>query len=172
MAKKVTLLQLRLLAVFSAIPIILLGKIILLTDKANVLIAHGPIQAGHENVDCSGCHVPSVGSYRQQIQANIMYVFGHRATPVDFGYASVTSMQCLDCHERINERHPIYRFREPRFIKAKEIVEASSCLGCHSEHVDQRASIKPDFCQACHVDLVVKNDPIDVPHKTLVADKS
>ncbi len=172
MAKKVTFPKLRLLALIAAIPIAFLGGVVLLTDAAKPLIAHGPIQAGHQDVECSGCHVLSVGSYRQQIQANILYAFGQREAPVDFGYASVTSAQCLVCHERKNERHPIYRFREPRFIKALETIEASSCLGCHSEHSDQRAFVRQDFCQACHADLIVKNDPIDVPHKILLVEKS
>ncbi|KAB7613789.1 hypothetical protein F9L33_10490 [Amylibacter sp. SFDW26] len=172
MAKKVSLQRLRLFALIAAIPVVLLGGAVLLTDTGKPLVAHGPIQAGHENTDCSGCHAPSAGSYRQQIQANILYALGQRETPADFGYAPVTSAQCLACHERKNERHPIYRFREPRFVKALETVEASSCLGCHSEHADQRVFVEPEFCQACHADLNVKNDPIDVPHKTLLADKS
>ncbi len=172
MAQKVTLPKLRMIAIITAIPITLLGVIVLFTDQADHLVAHGPIQAGHENVDCVGCHIPSAGSYRQQIQANILYAIGQRETPVDFGYAPVASAQCLDCHERKYERHPIYRFREPRFAKALETVNATSCLGCHSEHNDQRAFVEIDYCKACHADLIVKNDPIDVPHKTLLAQDS
>ena len=29
--------------------------------------------------------------------------------------------------------------------------------------------MEPNFCVACHQDLTVKNDPIDVPHVTLIA---
>jgi len=172
LAQKVTLSKLRLFAVLFALPVVCFGVVVLFTNTAQTIVAHGPIQEGHSDVDCSGCHVPSAGSYRQQIQANLLYAIGQRESPVDFGHAPVTSAQCLDCHERKNERHPIYRFREPRFIEALKMVEATSCLGCHSEHSDQRAFVEPVVCQACHEDLVVKNDPIDVPHKVLLADKA
>jgi len=98
----------------------------------------------------------------------VRYVLGLRETPVDFGYAAVQSGQCLTCHARPNERHPIYRFREPRFADAVQKVEARSCLGCHSEHRPEILTAKSTLCQACHEDLVVKNDPVDVLHVTLV----
>ncbi len=172
MPQKFTLPKLRLFAFIIAVPIAVLGLLILLSDMPKTLIAHGPIQAGHEDVDCSGCHVQSAGTYRQQIQANVLYILGQRKQPVDFGYGPVTSVQCLDCHERKNERHPIYRFREPRFLKALETVNATTCLGCHSEHSDERVFAEHDNCQACHSKLIVKNDTIDVPHKTLIAQNS
>lgn len=94
-----------------------------------------------------------------------------RDTGVDFGYGAVTSKACFQCHERPNERHPIFRFHEPRFEKAVAQVEATSCLGCHGEHTTHRTTADLTFCQACHEDLVLKTDPLDVDHATLIADR-
>ncbi|MEM1237081.1 MAG: cytochrome c3 family protein [Pseudomonadota bacterium] len=162
--------ELRWLALITLLPMAVLGAVVLTVPEAKVVISAGPIQHGHADVDCAGCHVSSAGSLRQQAQANVKYALGLRNHPVDFGYAKVTSDTCLDCHERPNERHPIYRFNEPRFLEARETVEATTCLGCHSEHAAERSFIEPTFCVACHEDLELKNDPVDVPHVTLIAD--
>lgn len=131
-------------------------------------VAHGPIQVDHANLGCSDCHIAPDATWRQQIQANLRYVVGARSEAVDFGYHPVTSDTCLGCHERPNERHPIYRFREARFQDAQEIVDATSCLGCHTEHTNERAFAQVDFCVACHSDLELKTDPLDVSHVQLI----
>lgn len=138
------------------------------TPSMQRTLAHGPIQAGHAELGCSDCHVDPDSSWRQQIQANLRYVVGARTEPVDFGYHPVTSVTCLTCHERPNERHPIYRFREARFQDAQEIVDATTCLGCHTEHTNERSFAQLDTCMACHSDLELKSDPLDVPHITLI----
>lgn len=132
-------------------------------------LAHGPIQIGHDTLECNDCHKKPDASWRQQIQANVHYVVGARSEPVDFGYHPVESSTCLDCHDRPNERHPVYRFREPRFQEALEQVDASSCLGCHSEHANERSFADIEFCSACHEDLKLQSDPVDVAHETLIA---
>jgi len=131
-------------------------------------LAHGQIQSGHNSLGCVDCHKEPNASWRQQIQANVQFAMGTRTGPVDFGYQPITSGVCLDCHTRPNERHPIYRFREPRFQEALETVDATSCLGCHSEHTNARAETEVGFCVACHADLEMKSDPVDVPHVTLI----
>ncbi|MEM9350187.1 MAG: cytochrome c3 family protein [Pseudomonadota bacterium] len=151
------------------VPMTALGAVALTVPSAKEVISAGPIQHGHASVDCSGCHVASEGTIRQQAQANVKYAIGLRNHPADFGYAEVTSATCLGCHERPNERHPIYRFNEPRFREAAATVEATTCLGCHTEHTAQRTFVEPTFCVACHQDLELKNDPVDVPHVTLIA---
>ena len=165
---------LRLLALAIALPVAVLGFVVLGTDRAKSLIAHGPIQVDHADVSCAGCHVDARGSLRQQIQANLFYFLGQRAHPADFGMEEVTSDTCLSCHERPNDRHPIYRFQEPRFVEAVAKVEATNCLGCHSEHEARRvvADVGLGFCSACHEGLEMKDDPLDVPHVTLIADKN
>ncbi|MEM6277654.1 MAG: cytochrome c3 family protein [Pseudomonadota bacterium] len=163
--------ELRWLALFLIVPFTGLAAVVLTVPEVQTVISAGPIQHGHAKVSCDGCHEASTGTVRQQAQANVKFALGLRAHPVDFGYAEVTSATCLGCHERPNERHPIYRFNEPRFIEARATVEANTCLGCHSEHTAERAFAEPTFCVACHEDLTLKNDPVDVPHVTLIADK-
>lgn len=166
--------RLRLLALAVALPIALLGVVILGTDTGNALVARGPIQAGHEALACADCHQRARGSLRQQIQANIAFALGYRHRMADFGKVRVTSDTCLSCHERPNDRHPIYRFQEPRFEKAVAEIDATSCLGCHSEHTARRveAQVGQTYCSACHDGLQMKSDPLDVPHVTLIADKN
>ena len=147
-----------------------IGVVILGSPSFSNVVAHGPIQAGHDTLQCSDCHRRADATVRQQIQANLNYVLGRRENSVDFGYLPVTSGECLDCHERPNERHPIYRFREPRFAEAIEVVNAVSCMGCHAEHTDERSFMELGVCAACHDDLKLVNDPVDVPHETLVRD--
>lgn len=158
-------------ALCMALPVMFLGGVALESPKAQTWLAHGPIQSGHAEVDCAGCHQASPGTIRQQIQANVHYILGLRPDSADFGKAAVTSETCLDCHERPNERHPIYRFREPRFIEALETVAADTCLGCHTEHRDERVASDMGVCRACHDDLKMKNDPLDRSHAELVAAK-
>lgn len=154
-----------------ALPVMLLGGLALTSPEAQGWLAHGPIQSGHAQVDCAGCHEASPGTLRQQIQANVHFALGLRPDSADFGKAAVTSETCLSCHDRPNERHPIYRFREPRFMDALQIVAADSCLGCHSEHRNARVDSEMGVCRACHDDLEMKNDPLDRPHADLVAAK-
>ena len=70
----------------------------------------GPSNVGHENVQCKYCHFSAQGTFRQQIQANVYYLLGKRPAPADFGRKSVSNESCLSCHNRPNERHPVYRF--------------------------------------------------------------
>ncbi|MFY0659955.1 MAG: cytochrome c3 family protein [Shimia sp.] len=162
----------RLWAVLAIMPTALWAGLALTQSKTQTALAHGPLIAAHHGVACVACHSKTTGTVRQQLQAQVRYVLGLRETPVDFGYASVGSDQCLACHARPNERHPIYRFREPRFANAVAEVDARSCLGCHSEHRPQTVTADPTVCQTCHDDLKVKNDPVDIPHVELVARKN
>lgn len=131
----------------------------------------GPINPGHENLTCTDCHKRAPGTFRQQVQANVRYTLGMRETPVDVGFASVSNEVCLDCHDRPNERHPVFRFLEPRFAEARETIAPQFCTSCHMEHEGKRVSVEPTYCQHCHEDLVLKNDPITIPHVQLVQDK-
>ncbi|MEM7241063.1 MAG: hypothetical protein AAF429_02660 [Pseudomonadota bacterium] len=162
--------KIRLLAFIISLPVLGLAAVAISVPDYQFMIAHGPIQKGHANVDCSGCHVPATGTTRQQVQANFKRLVGLREDKIDFGFAAVNSETCLNCHERPNERHPIYRFNEPRFQQARAEVAATSCLGCHSEHSDARvmAEVGQTFCVHCHEDLVLKNDPLDQSHVALI----
>ena len=164
--------QLRNAAFVFALPAVAIGALSIATNNFSEVVAHGQIQQGHSEVDCSGCHTDGPGTVRQQIQANVSYILGKRTSNVNFGYQPVTSDQCLSCHERPNERHPIYRFNEPRFADVRQNLEVNSCLGCHSEHEDARVSVNDSICSHCHDDLALKNDPIDVKHSQLVKEES
>lgn len=168
---KITPDRIRIFALLLMIPFAVGAVAVLAKPSFQEVLAHGPIQAGHENVQCTDCHRRDDATLRQQIQANLHYALGNRENSVDFGYLPVTSSDCLDCHERPNERHPIYRFREPRFAEAVEVVNATSCMGCHTEHTDQRSFSDVGVCAACHGDLKLVNDPVDVSHETLVREK-
>src|SRR6187401_720798 len=82
------------------------------------LLASGPMNTGHEALECRSCHLPAPGTMRQQIQANFKYLLGRRESEADFGYRPVSNDTCIDCHDRPNDRHPVSRFLEPRFDEA------------------------------------------------------
>lgn len=152
------------------LPVAIVGLASQLTDRFSAIVAHGPIQQDHVDIDCTACHTSGDSSARQQIQANLSFALGRRSNSVNFGYLPVTSDQCLACHERPNDRHPIYRFNEPRFADVRQKIKVNSCLGCHSEHTDTRVSVSITICSYCHDDLELKNDPLDVEHFELVTD--
>lgn len=123
---------------------------------------------GHEAVDCSACHLPAAGTLRQQVQANLYHLMGQRKHGAMLGHLPVQAGVCLDCHTRPDDRHPIYRFQEPRFSEAVKQIDARTCLTCHQEHQGRRISAPLDYCSACHEPLRLKSDPLDVPHDVLI----
>ncbi len=136
------------------------------------LHALGPMNTGHEDFQCESCHKHAPGSTRQQLQATVRYWLGLRETPVDFGHQDVTNAVCLDCHDRPKDRHPVYRFLEPRFAKARNRIAPQHCVSCHREHQGQRVTLADTgYCATCHEDTQLKRDPIDVPHSRLIGEK-
>lgn len=131
------------------------------------LHVRGPMNKGHEDLECGSCHKPVDGSFRQQIQANMRYVLGMRQAPVPLGHHDVDNKACLDCHDRPNDRHPVFRFLEPRFAEARQNIKPQHCISCHLEHQGKLATIEPTFCVNCHSDMKVKRDPITTPHEEL-----
>ena len=130
----------------------------------------GPMNTGHDTLKCESCHQEAPGSFRQQIQANIRYVFGKREYLADFGHQDVSNENCLACHERPNDRHPVYRFLEPRFLKARENLSPQHCVSCHMEHKGQRVTrAEIGYCVNCHKKTKLRKDPLDVPHDRLIA---
>ncbi|MEM7483232.1 MAG: cytochrome c3 family protein [Acidobacteriota bacterium] len=146
--------------------------LVLFAPGSETFHALGPMNTGHAEVQCSACHRQAPGTFRQQVQANARYAFGLRPEPADFGLADVSDAACLDCHERPNDRHPTFRFLEPRFAKARENLQPQTCMGCHLEHAGERITVKADYCSECHGDLELKVDPVDTPHHELVATAS
>ena len=123
---------------------------------------------GHEDLKCSSCHKDEQGTLRQQLQAKIQYLLNNRKHSVSLGLKSVQNNECIECHDRPNDRHPVYRFREPKFRAVREKIQANTCVSCHQEHNNTRVSIQPVFCMYCHDELKLKNDPLDVSHHELI----
>jgi uncharacterized CHY-type Zn-finger protein len=129
--------------------------------------APGRMNSGHETLTCDGCHRPAPGSVRQQLQANARFLLGLRARPVDFGERAVGNEDCLACHERPFDRHPVFRFREPRFAEARRAIAPHQCGSCHREHSGVRVSAPNGYCVNCHAELALRDDPLDVSHREL-----
>lgn len=127
---------------------------------------------GHENITCFSCHKDEHGSLRQQLQSNIQYLLNNREDTVSVGLRPVKNTECIKCHDRPNDRHPVYRFREPKYRKAREKIKADSCIACHLEHKNKRVTVSMNFCIHCHDELKLKNDPVDVTHEQLIKDKN
>ncbi len=138
-------------------------------SSPNWVLAPGRMMPGHATVSCGECHKPAQGTARQQVQANVDYWVGLRGQGAYFGNLPVAGAACASCHERKADTHPTYRFREPRFLDAVNRLDARDCLSCHAEHKDRRVLAKADKCELCHTKLVVKNDPLDIPHAALIA---
>lgn len=134
------------------------------------LHAKGPMNSGHGELACISCHLKAPGSVRQQLQANMRFLLGQRQASADFGHREVDNAACLSCHERPNDRHPVYRFLEPRFAKVRQTLGPHLCTSCHQEHTGQRVTlVRIDYCAECHKDTRLRKDPLDVPHDRLIA---
>ena len=135
-------------------------------------IQNGPMLPGHEDLKCYSCHKDGQGTFRQQIQANVQYLLGNRDDAVSVGLRPVENSECLKCHVRPNERHPVYRFREPKYREIRTKIKADSCVACHLEHNSKRINVKINFCMHCHDDINLKNDPLEISHKLLAQEKN
>jgi hypothetical protein len=143
---------------------------VLLWPANEALHAHGPMNHGHEQLDCAFCHREAPGSYRQQIQASLRFVLGRRTSPADFGRRDVGNEACLACHERPDDRHPVYRFLEPRFSEVRETLQPQYCLSCHREHTGRRIMLAEiGYCANCHEETKLRKDPVEVSHERLIA---
>lgn len=149
----------------------ILAVLFLFLPSSQMYLRNGPMLPGHEELKCFSCHKEQKGTFRQQIQANIQYLLNNRENLVSVGLRSVENRECLQCHARPNDKHPVYRFREPKYRKARENIRADSCITCHLEHKNKRVTVQPNFCMHCHGELSLKNDPLDISHERLVQDK-
>jgi hypothetical protein len=132
--------------------------------------APGPMNTQHGDLACESCHRPAPGTLRQQLQNVVRHWLGREAVAVDVGYRAVTNDQCLACHDRPDDRHPVFRFLEPRFAEARSRLHPELCSSCHREHHGVRVTLpETTYCQTCHADLTIDGDPLDVSHRELVA---
>lgn len=136
--------------------------------------APGPMNTDHDRLACEACHRAAPGTVRQQLQtaARAWIVPGaHAGAAVDVGYRAVTNTECLACHERPEDRHPVFRFLEPRFANVRERIAPERCVACHREHNGVRiTAVELGYCRHCHEDVALEQDPLDVPHRALAAD--
>lgn len=142
----------------------------LIMPSGERLHAKGPMNSGHEELACAECHLNAPGSTRQQLQANMRFLLGQRQQSAAFGHSRVDNAACLACHERPNDRHPVYRFLEPRFAKVRKGLAPHLCVSCHLEHTGQRVTVvEIGYCAECHKDTKLRKDSLDVPHDRLIA---
>jgi hypothetical protein len=130
----------------------------------------GPFNTGHDRLACESCHQDAPGTLRQQLQANARWLFGFEHERAELGALPVQNVSCTECHEHQDDRHPAFRFLEPRFEDAREAIAPHRCVSCHQEHSGRRVTAELDFCRHCHADLSVVSDPIDYPHARIAGD--
>lgn len=156
---------------FLGLFVALLVVVILILPQSVTLHATGPGNIGHEKLKCEHCHKEDIGSIRQRLQANIQYLLGGREQAVSFGLKPVSNNECIYCHERPNDRHPVYRFFEPKYQKIQKQIQPQFCVSCHREHTGKRVTSDMVFCKNCHKNLKLKNDPITKTHQEIVENK-
>lgn len=134
-------------------------------------IATGPLNTGHEEISCLKCHKDEDGTVRQQLQGQIdSYLHDGNEVPF-FVKRPLQSGDCISCHDKDSDRHPIHRFNEPKFKDAKHAIHPEKCTSCHMEHNGKRITLKSgDFCMHCHETLSMKEDPIKPTHELLIKD--
>jgi len=150
-----------------ALTVVLLIKL----DPQHRTVVKGQMTHGHEGMACDECHRPASGSIRQQLQAKAAFLLGGRSGDADFITKAPSDSECQDCHVRPTDRHPVYRFLEPRFAQARNAIHPESCMSCHKEHTGERfrvSEIGTEYCQHCHSETTVNNDPLDVSHASLI----
>ncbi|WP_258105730.1 cytochrome c3 family protein [Marinoscillum sp. MHG1-6] len=136
------------------------------------MLSLGPMNTGHEDLTCESCHTPAKGNVFQQAQANLLFSIGLRSKEADFGTENVDTEKCLECHDRDNDRHPLHRFKEPRFSAARKDLGHEGqveCESCHKEHNGVRVTqTNIGYCQNCHEETVLNNDPLEISHEELI----
>lgn len=120
----------------------------------------GALHYGHETLLCHECHQQAKGSFRQQIQANLRYFLGWRSTSVAFNFVVPDNRDCLACHEREDDHHPVYRFNEPRFSQARKAIQPQQCQSCHQQHKEVMFTAEVQNCRYCHQEMQLKDDPL------------
>lgn len=69
---------------------------------------------------------------------------------------------CTQCHaeelERVNDSHPVIKFKDPRNASRLEQIEATKCITCHREHQpelvgEMGVTLPTDYCYHCHQEI-------------------
>jgi len=161
----------RIISFISAFIVSTIAMVALVLPQNESLLSPGPMNPGHEKLNCDECHLEAEGSSRQQIQANLQYLLGNRDNTVAVGHTSVSNDDCLACHRLPKDNHPVFRFLEPRFSKARRELAPQMCNSCHQEHRGQRVNMAIDSCKTCHKKLELKKEPLKISHKQLIKEK-
>lgn len=148
-----------------------IGGALLLMPGRESWHAAGPHNVGHTKIACNDCHAPSPGNVVGQAFSNLAYAVGLTDSARYFIYAPAGNEQCRACHEDPDNRHPVDDFLEPEFADARQAMGVQFCVSCHQQHLGIRVSVTPRVCQHCHEDTALDDDPIDVPHTTLINDQ-
>ncbi len=131
---------------------------------------HGHPNVGHEQLQCTSCHVASPASTRQALQAKAKHALGLRETGAVTGMQPVDNATCTHCHDNPGDRHAPHRFLEPRFEKARADTGAQACVSCHREHSQVRVTApSAGYCASCHGELQVPDDRATPRHSELLA---
>lgn len=79
-----------------------------------------------------------------------------------FGGKELLQNACMNCHaaelERVEDSHPIKKFKDPRNAELLTKIDARFCIACHVEHkpdmVHAMGVTQPDnMCIHCHADV-------------------
>ena len=155
-------------AFFSALVLSTAIMIVLMHPANSSLHQLGQMNPGHDKLRCEACHQQEIGTLRQRLRANVISLINFRAPSFSIMNKPVTNTECLQCHQRDDDRHPTYRFNEPKYSKVRTIIAPQLCNSCHQEHKGQRVSSQQDICQHCHDKLQIKKDPLEVSHQSLI----
>jgi hypothetical protein len=109
------------------------------------LLSPGPMTSGHYQIElrCDVCH----GEEEDSIQK-----------------------ACLQCHadelKKVDDSHPVVKFKDPRNASRLEKIDATQCVSCHKEHRpdltrDMGVTLPEDYCLFCH-DNIAEERPTHV----------
>jgi hypothetical protein len=143
----------------------------LVLADSQIWLMPGPINTGHETLNCESCHRPAEGNLHSQLRGSLNHLLNMQEEPAAIGHYPVSNTSCLACHQNPLDPHRVYRFLEPRFQPARASIQPQYCVSCHQEHTGKRVTIEATFCVHCHAETRIANDPIDVPHAELFANQ-
>ncbi|MGB0372549.1 MAG: cytochrome c3 family protein [Opitutales bacterium] len=105
-----------------------------LNQESPEFVAPGEMSHGHHQIElaCAVCHTPNQG---------------------------VKQNACTQCHadelKRVDDSHPVIKFKDPRNAPRLENIEATKCIACHKEHspdttLEMGVTLPKDYCVYCH----------------------
>ncbi len=141
------------------------------TPQQEQFLSPGGDREMHEGMRCDQCHESAPGTIRQQVQANLQHWLGFRNNGASFITEAVDSVDCQDCHEMPNNRHPYHRFAHSEYFDLRAILGQHECSGCHDHHSSANIVPSMDFCMHCHRVWGDKKDTITPRHTTLIAEE-